>query len=178
MTAHWTGLLSIANFVVAYVAVAAEERLHLRKSVPVLAAAGIIWVLVGVGLAGAHKGESVAELARHNLLEYGEVLLFLIVATTYVNTLGERRVFDAVRAYLVGRGLSLRSLFWATGAIAFARSPSRSARGTLVSSVSRASTSSSRRTRAAPSARSATSPRRHAAVPRDLRADGRAALGS
>jgi Na+/H+ antiporter NhaD/arsenite permease-like protein len=123
LTAHWIGLAAIGTFLVAYAAVATEERLHLRKSVPVLVAAGAIWVLVGVGYALDGRGEAVAELARHNLLDYAELLLFLIVAMTYVNTLEERGVFDAVRAWLVGRGLSLRALFWATGGLAFALSP-------------------------------------------------------
>jgi Na+/H+ antiporter NhaD/arsenite permease-like protein len=36
-----------------------------------------------------------------------------------VNTLEERRIFDVLRAKLVGLGLSYRALFWLTGAIAF-----------------------------------------------------------
>jgi Na+/H+ antiporter NhaD/arsenite permease-like protein len=123
LTGHWTGLTALALFVVAYAAVAAEERLHLRKSVPVLAAAGLIWILTGLGLAGAGQGEHVAELARHNLLEFAELFLFLVVAMTFVNTLEERGVFDALRVWLIGRGLSLRALFWATGGLAFVLSP-------------------------------------------------------
>src|SRR5579884_3326111 len=123
LTGHWTGLTALALFVVAYAAVAAEERLHLRKSVPVLAAAGLIWILTGLGLAGAGQGEHVAELARHNLLEFAELFLFLVVAMTFVNTLEERGVFDALRVWLIRTGLSLRALFWATGGLAFVLSP-------------------------------------------------------
>jgi Na+/H+ antiporter NhaD/arsenite permease-like protein len=123
LTGHWAGLTAVAVFVVAYAAVAAEERLHLRKSVPVLVAAGLVWVLVGLGYAGAGAGEQVTELARHALLDFAELFLFLVVAMTYVNTMAERGVFDALRVFLVGRGLSLRALFWATGALAFVISP-------------------------------------------------------
>jgi Na+/H+ antiporter NhaD/arsenite permease-like protein len=35
----------------------------------------------------------------------------------------ERGVFDALRSWLVGRGLSLRALFWVTGGLAFVISP-------------------------------------------------------
>ena len=42
---------------------------------------------------------------------------------TYVNTMEERGLFDALRAWLVGRGLSLRALFWVTGLLAFLISP-------------------------------------------------------
>src|SRR5262245_57597137 len=101
LTTHWIGFTALAVFAAAYAAVAAEERLRLGKSVPVLAAAGLVWILVGLGLAG--DGERLAELARHNLLEFAELFLFLVVAMTYVNTLEERGVFDAVRAGMVGR---------------------------------------------------------------------------
>jgi Na+/H+ antiporter NhaD/arsenite permease-like protein len=123
LTGHWTGLLVVLLFVAAYAAVAAEERLHLRKSIPVLVAAGLTWILIGVAYAGRGDGEAVAEAARHNLLDFAELLLFLTVAMTYVNTLEDRRVFDAVRAWLVGRGYSLRALFWLTGGLAFCLSP-------------------------------------------------------
>jgi Na+/H+ antiporter NhaD/arsenite permease-like protein len=57
------------------------------------------------------------------LLEYAELILFLVVAITYVNTLEERRVFDALRARLVNAGFGYRALFWMTGTLAFAISP-------------------------------------------------------
>src|SRR5438045_2228712 len=60
---------------------------------------------------------------RNVFLEYSELLLFLLVAMTYVNALEERRVFDVLRAALVRAGLSYRALFWATGGLAFAISP-------------------------------------------------------
>ncbi len=40
------------------------------------------------------------------------VMLFLLVAMTFVNTLEERQVFAALRTRLTGRGLSLRATFW------------------------------------------------------------------
>jgi Na+/H+ antiporter NhaD/arsenite permease-like protein len=123
LTGHWAGLLSLALFGVAYAAVIAEERLHLRKSYPVLFAAGAIWLLVGAAYAMAGDTHTAEEAARHNLLEYVELFLFLLAAMTYVNTMQERGVFDALRAWLVSRGLSLRQLFWVTGALAFVISP-------------------------------------------------------
>jgi Na+/H+ antiporter NhaD/arsenite permease-like protein len=36
-----------------------------------------------------------------------------------VNTMEERRVFDALRVWLTGKGLSYRSLFWITGVLGF-----------------------------------------------------------
>src|SRR6185437_1356203 len=60
---------------------------------------------------------------RHVFLEYAELLLFLIVAMSYVNALEERGVFDVLRARLVRAGLSYRALFWLTGTFAFLLSP-------------------------------------------------------
>jgi Na+/H+ antiporter NhaD/arsenite permease-like protein len=62
-------------------------------------------------------------MIRHNLEEYGELLLFLLAAMTYINTLGERGVFNSLRAWLINKGFSLRSIFWITGLFAFFISP-------------------------------------------------------
>jgi Na+/H+ antiporter NhaD/arsenite permease-like protein len=49
--------------------------------------------------------------------------LFLLAAMTYINTMSERGVFDALRAWLVNQGFSLRTIFWLTGLLAFFISP-------------------------------------------------------
>src|SRR4051794_19203537 len=101
----------------------AEERLHVRKSVPVLVAAALIWGFTGLAYSSAGHASEAAELVRHTLLDFAELLLFLLPAMTYVNTLDERGLFDVLRARLVAAGLSLRALFWVTGALAFVVSP-------------------------------------------------------
>ena|SRR5579859_5420958 len=123
LTTHWTGIAALSCFAVAYAIAMAEQRLQVRKSVPVLVAAGLIWVLVGIAFAGAGAGATVAELARHSILDFAELLLFLIPAMTFVNTLEDRGLFDALRIWLIRRGLSLRALFWVTGVLAFVVSP-------------------------------------------------------
>jgi Na+/H+ antiporter NhaD/arsenite permease-like protein len=105
-------------FVIAYGFVIAEEFTHLRKSKPVVIAAGVIWVLVAVA-ARQHGGLDAAALLEHNLLEYAGLLLFLLAAMTYVNTLEERHVFAALRSWMVAKGYSLRTIFWLTGVLAF-----------------------------------------------------------
>ena len=60
---------------------------------------------------------------RHNFLEYAELMLFLLVAMTYINALDERQVFDALRAWLIRKGFGFRALFWMTGTLAFFISP-------------------------------------------------------
>lgn len=123
LTGDPVGIAALLIFVAAYLVVILEERLYLRKSIPVLVAAGIIWVLIGIAYAQLGETERVAEAVRRNLLEFAELLLFLIVAMTYVNTMSERGVFDSLRGWLTARQLSFRSLFWVTGALAFVISP-------------------------------------------------------
>lgn len=119
LTTHWAGLLSLAIFVIAYVLVIFEESTHMRKSKPVLLAAGLIWGLIGVAYAMAGQGEAAHEHAIEMIAEYGELFLFLLVAITYVNTLEERRAFEVLRARLIGLGLGYRQLFLLTGILSF-----------------------------------------------------------
>ena len=88
-----------------------------------IVAAGIIWVLVAVAYAGRGDTTTAAGLLRHNLLEYAELLLFLLSAMTFINTLEERNVFRALKSWLVNAGYSLRTIFWLTGLLAFFISP-------------------------------------------------------
>ena len=46
LTTHWVGFASLAIFAVAYILVIAEEATHLRKSKPVVVAAGILWIMI------------------------------------------------------------------------------------------------------------------------------------
>ena len=50
-TDHWTGYVALAVFLAAYVLVIVEESLHLRKSKPVMVAAGVIWILTAIAYA-------------------------------------------------------------------------------------------------------------------------------
>ncbi len=123
LTHHPVGMIAIGLFLLAYALVMAEEFTQLRKSKPVILAAGIIWGLIGY-IYMAHGMPTIAEDAiRHNFLEYSELMLFLLVAMTYINVMEERRVFDALRAWLIRKQFSLRSLFWLTGFLAFFISP-------------------------------------------------------
>jgi Na+/H+ antiporter NhaD/arsenite permease-like protein len=119
LTQHWAGITSLVIFVIAYVLVVVEETTHMRKSKPVLVAAGLIWALIGIAYAQAGLQEVAHEHAVEMIAEYGELFLFLLVAITYVNTMEERRTFDVLRAKLVGLGLSFRQLFVLTGVLSF-----------------------------------------------------------
>ncbi|RUM44013.1 MAG: sodium:proton antiporter, partial [Desulfocapsa sp.] len=101
-----------------------EEQLHLRKSKPVMMPAGVIWVLLAITFKQVGVADGAAHHAiLHNITEYAELLLFLLAAMTYINSMEERNVFQALRGWLVSRGFSLRVVFWITGLLAFLISP-------------------------------------------------------
>ncbi|MDT8421633.1 MAG: sodium:proton antiporter NhaD [Desulfuromonadales bacterium] len=117
------GLAAIAIFAGAYLLVILEEQLHLRKSKPVIVAAGLIWIIVALAYNRAGLPEVAHDAIRHNLLEFAELFLFLLAAMTYINAMSERSIFRSLRSWLVTRGFSLRSIFWLTGLLAFLISP-------------------------------------------------------
>jgi len=100
MTSSTVGYICLAIFAIAYILVIGEEYLHLRKSKPVLLAAGLIWILIAMTYQGSDDSNHViGDALRHNLLEYAELLLFLLVAMTYIAALEERRLFDGLRVW-------------------------------------------------------------------------------
>jgi Na+/H+ antiporter NhaD/arsenite permease-like protein len=123
LTGEFVGIACLIIFVVAYLVVMLEEQLHLRKSIPVLLGAGLIWGLIGFETSRRGLSHQAEQAVRHYLLEFGELFLFLLSAMTYINTMGDRGCFEVVRDRLISKGLSLRQLFWLTGLLAFFISP-------------------------------------------------------
>ncbi|MDA0149084.1 sodium:proton antiporter NhaD [Vibrio sp. LaRot3] len=123
LTQSTIGYVAIVIFAIAYTLVMLEEYLQLRKSKPVLLAAGLIWAMLGYVYSQQGHIEVAHAALEHNLLEYAELLLFLLVAMTYINAMEERRLFDALQAWMVGKGFNFRALFWLTGILSFFISP-------------------------------------------------------
>lgn len=123
LTKHIGGYIAIIVFVVAYLFVMAEEVTHMRKSKPVMLAAGIIWGIIGLIYAMNGIDHSAEVAIRHNILEYAELFLFLLVAMTFINSMEERQVFEVLRVKLVNAGYSFKKLFWITGLLSFFISP-------------------------------------------------------
>ena len=114
----------VGIFVFAYGLVMAEEQLHLRKSKPVILAAGVIWALIAIIAEAEGVPHDVLRAAvMHDLEEYAAMFLFLLVAMTYVNAMEDRQVFAALRCWLLSKGFNFRGLFWITGILAFFISP-------------------------------------------------------
>ncbi len=123
LTAHWVGFTAIAIFVAAYLLVMAEEFTHLRKSKPVILAAGLIWAIIAFEYSSTESPDVVKKAVQHFLVEFSELFLFLLTAMTYVNAMSERRIFDRLRGKLVNNGFTYRQLFWITGFLSFFLSP-------------------------------------------------------
>ncbi len=123
LTASGAGYAALIIFTLAYILVMMEEKLHLRKSKPVLVAAGVIWAIAGWVYVQADMVGIPEEAFKITLLEFAELMLFLLVAMTYINALEERRLFDALRSWRVRQGFSYRTLFWMTGFLSFFISP-------------------------------------------------------
>ena len=120
LTGTERGIYTVLVFIIAYGFVMAEEFTHLSKSKPVILAAGIIWAHAAV--LATQAGVTTAEMHEafeYNLKEYAELMLFLLVAMTYINSMAERNVFEALRSWLVRKQFGYRQLFVITGIITF-----------------------------------------------------------
>jgi Na+/H+ antiporter NhaD/arsenite permease-like protein len=120
LTGTQRGIYSVLIFIIAYGFVMTEEFTHLRKSKPVILAAGIIWAHAAVLASQAGvSAEDMHKAFEYNLKEYAELMLFLLVAMTYINSMSERNVFEALRSWLVRKQFGYRKLFLITGVITF-----------------------------------------------------------
>ena len=120
---HPVGIISIILFIIAYAFVMTEEVTHLRKSKPVLFVAGIIWAMIA--WVGVQTGDSYAvkKELMHAFDEFNQLMLFLLVAMTYINSMTERNVFEKLRSILLNQNFTYKKLFWITGFISFFLSP-------------------------------------------------------
>jgi len=109
--------IALAIFLAGYTLVVFEEVIELKKSKPVLLAAGLIWFLAGWAFNSADH--SLTQAAGAAISSYGELLLFLLVSFTYVNVLEERGAFALLQQKISALGLSFRHLFWILGAVTF-----------------------------------------------------------
>lgn len=95
LTGTHRGLDCVLIFLAAYGLVMTEEFIQLRKSKPVVLVAGIIWAQAA-HLAGSH---GVPDAQIHQAFdEFAALMMFLLVAMTYINPMAERNVFEAIRA--------------------------------------------------------------------------------
>jgi len=120
LTGTERGIYTVLIFIIAYGFVMAEEFTGMRKSKPVIIAAAIIWAHAAVLAAEAGVSvEDLHEAFEFNLKEYAALMLFLLVAMTYINAMAERNVFEALRSWMIRKEFGYKQLFWITGVITF-----------------------------------------------------------
>ena len=120
---HPISIISLLIFVIAYGLVVTEEVTHLRKLKPVLFAAGMIWAMIAWVGAKNDFSHSVEDAIMHAFSEFSQLMLFLLVAMTFINSMTERNVVEKLRSKLLAQDYSYKKLFWITGFIAFFLSP-------------------------------------------------------
>lgn len=121
LTSSFIGYFSLALFVLAYVAIAMEERVGINKSKPALFVGTFLFFVIGVYFL-VRDGEvphSMRESVEHIILEISEIFFFLYVAMTYIEALIERGVFDAIKTKLMKHGFTYKKLLWVTGVLTF-----------------------------------------------------------
>lgn len=119
LTRETAGYVAVGIFFLAYLLAMVEDVTELRKSKPMVLAASLIWALIGWTYAQQGLPEMAATAFRASLLNYAELLLFILVSMTYLNAMESHAVFDALRVRLLKLGLNYRQLFWITGILSF-----------------------------------------------------------
>ncbi|MFI3218708.1 MAG: sodium:proton antiporter NhaD, partial [Methylococcales bacterium] len=119
LTHHIIGYLAVLITVASYIAAMSEDVIELRKSKPMVLGAAAAWFAICIYYAIDGQAKVASLAFESNLLAYIELLLFILVSMTYLNTMEERGIFDALRIYLLNKRYSYRQLFWITGALAF-----------------------------------------------------------
>jgi len=124
MTNTLVGYTSVLLFIIAYLMIAFEEKIAINKSKPALLAGTLIYVLIawhyvfyGLDIAPMKKN------IHHLIVEIASIYFFLFVAMTFIDSLIERDVFEALKFKLLQKGYNYKKLFWITGFIAFFLSP-------------------------------------------------------
>ena len=124
MTNTLVGYASVVLFIIAYLMISFEEKIEVNKAKPALLAGTLIYVLIAWHY--VYYGLDIAPLQEnlhHLIVEIASIYFFLFVAMTYIDSLIERGVFEALKLKLLQKGYNYKKLFWITGFIAFFLSP-------------------------------------------------------
>lgn len=86
-------ILASAIFILAYIAITLETKLHINKAAIALATGAFLWILVAVnGISGFEH-----ELS-HTILEIFNIIIFLMSAMALVEIIAHYRIFDVIQA--------------------------------------------------------------------------------
>ncbi len=120
MLNSWVGYSVVTFALISYILIFFEEKIHLKKFKIIGIVSLLMWAFIGI-YEIMHGGGQIEKHKSFYLLvvEIGGLFLFLLVVMTYINALTSLNVFQALRAWLLYKKLSFRSLFWITGIITF-----------------------------------------------------------
>ena len=116
---HFIGYLSIVLTAIAYIIAMTEDVHEMKKSKPMILGSALIWFAICIYYTLNGQAQIAAKAFEVNITAYVELMLFIVVSMTYLNTLAERGIFDGLRIYLLNKQYSYRQLFWIIGALAF-----------------------------------------------------------
>lgn len=121
LTSSFIGYFSLILFVLAYVAIAMEDKTGINKSKPALFVGTFLFFVIGVYFLARDGAvpHSMKESVEHIILEISSIFFFLYVAMTYIEALLERGVFDVMKTRLMQKQLSYKKLLWVTGFLTF-----------------------------------------------------------
>ena len=123
-THTWVGWGVLIIFVIGYILIATEEKWEMNKAKPALFIGTFSFMLIGIYYYVNNLDITPLHHQLKELIEeIAEIFFFLFVAMTYIESLIERGVFDALRYRLISRGYSYKKLYWITGTLAFWISP-------------------------------------------------------
>ena len=101
----WVGILSLIIFVVAYIAIAMEEKLHINKSKPALFAGTVIFLLAGI----YHFTHGQVPESLHSTVEH---LVITSYSIHYTKLYEHRRRFVRIRPLADPQKATLKPLFY------------------------------------------------------------------
>jgi Na+/H+ antiporter NhaD/arsenite permease-like protein len=119
LTHHVIGYLSLVITVAAYIAAMSEDVTELRKSKPMVFGSALVWFVICCYYAQHGQAKMAALAFESNLLAYIELLLFILVSMTYINTMEECGIYRTLQIYLLSRRYTYKQLFWITGGLTF-----------------------------------------------------------
>lgn len=114
-------ILTIFN--ITYILVVIENYTKIKKSTITIIFSSLIWVLISINYTIKNNNYEINIHIKEHILAYSEILLFLFVAMTYINTLENRNVFEKIKSSMITKKLSYRQIYTLTGILAFMLSP-------------------------------------------------------
>lgn len=124
LTFTWVGIATLAIFIIGYYFIANEEKYNIDKSIPALFIGIFTFLLISTYYyINDLNIRLVHDEAEAVILEIAEIIFFLFVAMTYIESLIHMGVFDRLKYNLISKGYTYKKLFWVTGFLAFFISP-------------------------------------------------------